>query len=346
MKKYFSLYSRKIIFEISVSFFLTAVISFGAVGCRTTDDVSKNNKFEVLNKNEEVNEADANALNEMIEENKKEAEIQKKEKKDLSNVEDPSIVFLSTEEKCSSLTGTEALKKNLQDKTVEPEYEDGRLKGWIYKEQEIYQVHTQTYHSTIIQLEPGEEMLEVPFLSEPDVWRMSRGVGVKEGKPTQFIIIKPDYSGLESTMIIITNLRVYQLTLKSYKDNYMPYVKWVYYRSIEDMDSWNSYVKNSKNKEELVNSLQAGEVNTNYLIKHSKKKPSWCPTMVFDDGKYTYIVLDEKCVNTQIPAVFKNSKEIINKQYTKNVITIYEQIEKITLKLGKDKVVITKRKDK
>ena len=167
------------------------------------------------------------------------------------------------------LEGTDALKQNLNDRIVVPEYTQGRLKGWVYREGTIYEVHCQTYHSTVIQLEPGEEMVEVPYVSETDVWRISRGVGVKNGITTQFLMIKPDYSKLESTLVILTNRRVYQILLKSYNDHYMPYVQWVYNEvsGVTDSESWKrNEASQTDSARQVAQILLDSNLNANYKI--------------------------------------------------------------------------------
>lgn len=246
-----------------------------------------------------------------------------------------------------NLEGDEALKENLKNITKLPEFQDGKLNAFRYKKGDIYQIQCQTYHSTIIQLEPGENMQEVPYISEPDVWRLSRGVGNIENQDTELLIIKPDYSGLTSTLIIVTDRRIYQMELKSYKDHYMPYVQWSYPRQVQDMQSWtNKYSAKNAVKTPFdfsVDDLQF--MSFNYSIKYRKsKKPVWCPTQVYDNGKFTYIVLDKTSLHTEVPAVFIGKRELSNKEYHNNVIVINQLIKKVTLRLGKSKVTICKKK--
>ena len=47
-----------------------------------------------------------------------------------------------------------------------------------------------------------------------------------------------------------------------------------------------------------------------------------------------------------IPTVFKGKREIVNKEVRKNIIVINELIEKVTLREGKEKVTITKKKSR
>ncbi|MBQ3801400.1 MAG: TrbG/VirB9 family P-type conjugative transfer protein [Treponema sp.] len=268
--------------------------------------------------------------------------------------------------KGKTLTGTDALNKALDDLTVVPKYEDGELRAFVFKPENIYQVHCQTYHTTIIQLQPGEEMLEVPYISETSVWKLSRGTGLVNGLPTVYLMLKPDKAQLDSTMIIITDRRVYQLQIKSYQNHYMPYCKWTY--NDEAVPVAGPLASSAAGAvaaraaaadvpaEPKPTTLQdiiaaGGTLSFNYkwdmgkastFSKKSTEKPSWYPTCVFDDGQKTYIILDEKCLNMDIPAVLENKDDIINTQVTKNCITINKLVTKIRLRLGKTVVDIEK----
>ena len=207
--------------------FIAAIIAgslFTAFSCRTTVDMEKrSDAIKADKKNDIVPEPIVAPVPE----------------KEIVYVEAPNVISGEvTGEPGAMLEGSNALKEYLKNKTELPKYFDNQLKAWIYKPESIYQIHTQVYHSTIIQLEPGEEMLETPYISEPDVWRISRGVGLKNGLATQFLIVKPDFSGLDSTLIIITNLRVYQMQLNSNKTHYLPYFNCLYNNCIEDLTSW------------------------------------------------------------------------------------------------------------
>lgn len=313
--------------------------------CTTTIDVEKENDNERISAQDDELIADGDMTDEdyMTYEEMKESDVQSA----VVFIEPPEVRYVTVGKgnESKSITGGEAVKQHVQDKTVIPEYADGHLKAWYYKPENVYQLQTQTYHSTIIQLEPGEEMMEVPYCSEPDVWRISRGIGTKDGLPTQFIIIKPDYINQVSTLIIITNRRVYQLELRSYKDRYMPYAKWVYQNQLENLPSWTAWESKKTAEVSEFSGQQAEFLSFDYKIKRPLfKRPVWTPTLVYDDGAKTYIVLDKKSLHMKIPTVFKGKKEITNKEVRKNVIVLNELIEKVTLRLGKQKVTVEKKK--
>ena len=263
-----------------------------------------------------------------------------------------AVIFLDSPEvrevedkESTTITGQEALIANLKDITVLPEYFDGRLKGWIYKEGSVYQVITQTYHSTLILFEPGEEILETPYVSEPDVWRFSRGIGLKNGVPQHHLLVKPDYSNLNSTLVVVTDRRVYQMELVSTKTTYMPTVQWLYPQTIADGETWKQYQEEKLFTEQ--GNVRRDQVSFDYKMRHSVFKiPTWLPTQVYDDGQRTYIILNDKSLLTEYPVVFNEKNEIINYRVKDNIIIIDNLIEKVTLNLDGKKVTIEKKKDK
>lgn len=259
-------------------------------------------------------------------------------------VEEPKVYELSSLPQEKNLSGTAALKQNLEDITIIPEYKDGRLQGWVYRENAVYKVICQTYHSTMILFEPGEEIVENPYISEPDVWKISRGIGQKDGLLQHHLVIKPDYSGLNSTLIVVTNKRIYQMELESTKTTYMPKVSWVYPRAIQDSESWIRWQQQKQLTTEFTG-VDPELLSFDYKMRHPVlSKPAWLPTQVYDDGVKTYIILDNMSLLTEYPVAFNERNEIINYRTKENTIIIDQLIEKVTLRLGKQKVIITKKK--
>ncbi|MBR2461617.1 MAG: TrbG/VirB9 family P-type conjugative transfer protein [Spirochaetaceae bacterium] len=259
-------------------------------------------------------------------------------------VEEPKVYELSSLPQEKNLSGTAALKQNLEDITIIPEYKDGRLQGWVYRENAVYKVICQTYHSTMILFEPGEELVENPYISESEVWKISRGIGQKDGLPQHHLVIKPDYSGLNSTLIVVTNKRIYQMELESTKTTYMPKVSWVYPRAIQDSESWIRWQQSKQLTTEFTG-VDPEVLSFDYKMRHPVlNKPNWLPTQVYDDGIKTYIILDNMSLLTEYPVAFNERNEIINYRTKENTIIIDQLIEKVTLRLGKQKVIITKKK--
>jgi type IV secretion system protein VirB9 len=211
----------------------------------------------------------------------------------------------------------------------------------------VYEIHTQPYRTTDIILEPGETVLEMPFLSEEKVWEIGAGVSRKNGQDVQHFFVKPSVSRLTTSMIIITDRRVYHLLLKSFADRFMVMVQWNYPPSMP------FHVKSDKlNTSRSINNLDRDIalvdptfLSFDYRMTYSIfKKPIWLPSRIYDDGRKTYIELDERMLNMESPVLFNHRNERINYRVHKNLVVIDELIEKVTLRRGREKVTIYKKR--
>jgi type IV secretion system protein VirB9 len=209
----------------------------------------------------------------------------------------------------------------------------------------VYEIHTQPYRTTDIQLEPGEQVLEMPFLSEEKVWEIGAGVSRKNGQDTQHFFVKPSYANLTTSMIIITDRRVYHLLLKSFADRWMVMAQWVYPGTMPytiKTEAMNRRASELTGDGLLVN---PEFLSFDYKMTYSLfKKPVWLPKRVYDDGRKTYIELDEKMLHMEAPVLFNQRNERINYRVRKNLVIIDELVEKITVRRGREKVTIIKKK--
>jgi type IV secretion system protein VirB9 len=211
----------------------------------------------------------------------------------------------------------------------------------------VYEIHTQPYRTTDIQLEPGEQVLEMPFLSEEKVWEIGAGVSRKNGLDTQHFFVKPTYANLTTSMIIITDRRVYHLLLKSFADRWMVMAQWEYPEAMPytiKTEAMNRRASELTGDGLLVN---PEFLSFDYKLTYSLfKKPAWLPKRVYDDGRKTYIELDEKMLQMEAPVLFNQRNERINYRVRKNLVIIDELIEKITIRRGREKATIVKKKYK
>jgi type IV secretion system protein VirB9 len=215
----------------------------------------------------------------------------------------------------------------------------------------VYEIHCQPYRTTDLILEPGEEVLEMPFLSEDKVWEIGAGVSRKNGLDVQHFFLKPSITALTTSMIIITNRRVYHLLLKSYGDRYMTMVQWEYparFPFVIKQDAMNEQNRRING----VNTLAQDAVlvdpqflSFDYRMTYSVfKKPLWLPRRIYDDGRKTYIELDQGMLNMESPVLFNKRNERINYRVNKNLIIIDGLIEKVTLRRGKEKITVVKKR--
>lgn len=242
--------------------------------------------------------------------------------------------------------GKDAVKASTEGSIKEPEKFKNGAMWYDYDETFTYEIFCQAYRVTDLVLEPGEQVLEMPFLSENQVWEIGAGVSRQGMTDVQHFFLKPSMSGLTTSMIIITDKRIYHLLLKSFKDAYMSIVRWNYPNSMPFKVS-SAYVGNFS----LTGQAQKDETAFNpkylsfdYKMKYSLfHKPVWLPTLVFDDGRKTYIRMNETVLHRESPALFNNKNELINYRVDGNLIIIDQLIDKVTLKRTREKVIITKK---
>ena len=335
-----------------VVYFIAGVL---LTSCTTTESLGVPNDFKresngnSLEEEEQLNEADEN--NFLTQEELKVQDI----KDTIVYVEHPVYVpedkssTVSATERSEDrkiLKGIEAVTDSLSKATKSPEnYKSGTF-YYQYNENFVYEVYAQPYHLTDIILEPGEIVIGTPLLSEDEsVWELTAGVAREPstGEDIQHLFVKPAYSRQDSTLVIITDRRVYHFRLKSYSDTHMAMVKFTYPLSK------NNWAKKSdeQNGRSIENSyLRVSDpslLSFDYKIKYSKfKKPDFLPTRVYDDGQYTYIHVNEIVLQKKLPVLFNEKNEIVNYSVHGNIFVIPRLIDKVTLRLGKEKVVIQK----
>jgi len=242
-------------------------------------------------------------------------------------------------ESAIAISGKEGVVKSLTEITKVPEYSNGRLKRYSYHPDFVYEIHCQPFHMSDVELMPGESAIEEPYISEPDVWQIAKGESYRDGKKVIHYFIKPDYSGLDSNMVLITDFHVYHLRLKSFSDYSMPIIRWTYPLDVtKEMEQ--------KREEQRVERSGSGfeYYSFNYKIKKSAfLHVSWEPKQVYDDGRKTYIIIDEQALHQELPALYNEKKEIVNYRVDKNTLIVDGLIRKMTLRLGKQKITIQKK---
>jgi type IV secretion system protein VirB9 len=248
------------------------------------------------------------------------------------------------------LTGADSVAASFKESLQIPMRFVNGIMYYPWDDSFVYEIHCQPYRTTDIELEPGEQVIEMPFLSEEKVWEIGAGVSQKNGQDVQHFFVKPAYSKLTTSMIIITDRRVYHLLLKSFADRFMVMVQWTYpspwpftvkTNKMDSKKGLNSYTKDTS----PAALVDPAFLSFDYKMKYSIfSKPNWIPQRVYDDGSKTYIQLDDRILHSESPVLFNKRNEVINYRVNKNLIIIDELIEKVTLRINKDKVTIYKKK--
>lgn len=324
------------------------------ISCSSTQDMEKN-----INR-EDFYDRENSSVEESIQ--KDEAEMKGymiQEELKVQDIEDTVVyidrpVYIPVQKDVPELekgyrTGYDAVVDSQKRATVRPEnYKDGTF-WYTYDDNLVYEIYAQPYHLTDIVLEKGEIVKNDPLFSEDDsVWELTAGVSVDPatGEDVQHFFVKPAYSKLDSSLIIITNRRVYHLRIKSYADTHMAIVRFTYPRRK------NQYAQTPEEKEksrtaenDYIRISNPALLSFDYKIKYSMfDKPEFLPTRVYDDGQSTYIQVQDIVLQKKLPVLFNEKNEIENYSVNKNVFTVPRLINKLTLRLGKQKVIIEKKK--
>ena len=166
------------------------------------------------------------------------------------------------------------------------------------------------------------------------------------GEDVQHFFIKPARLKLDSTLIIITNRRVYHFRIKSFSDTHMAMVKFTYPERRNVYARAKDTAENGRSVESDFIKISNPEfLSFDYKIKYSMfKTPEFLPKRVYDDGQSTYIQVDDIVLHKKLPVLFNEKNEIENYSVKKKVFVVPRLINKLTLRLGKEKVTIEKKK--
>ncbi|MDR1107113.1 MAG: TrbG/VirB9 family P-type conjugative transfer protein [Treponema sp.] len=246
-------------------------------------------------------------------------------------------------------TGRTAVQQSNRAGILEPAEYSRAAMIYDYHADWVYEIYTQPLRASDIRLEPGEQALEAPFISDSARWMLGAGVSREAGLPVQHIYVKPTEISIEASLIINTDKRVYHIILKSFRDVHMPMVRWRY----PETGMPHNFISSPETRTPGAAADAAMEIagidprflSFNYRIGYRLgRKPKWLPVLVYDDARKTYITFPEQVLQLELPAVFENRNDIINYRVVENLIIIDKLIEKITVKIEKISIIIEKKK--
>ncbi len=327
------------------NFFVISIIALVFGSCKTTDFETLGTEAEeetavYENVEEEESENFDEVQEYLIQERIKEVDIPKT----VVYVEKPVYYPLEEEKGKPELKGKDAARQSTEEAIQTPEKWNNGTMYYDFDSDFTYEIYCQPYRVTDLILEPGEQVIEMPFLSEEKVWEIGAGVSQSGGVDTQHFFLKPAYSGLTTSFIIITDKRVYHMLLKSFKDCYMTQVRWNYPNTMPFNLKTDAMEEKINKVSKDTTAVDPAYLSFDYKMSYSAfKKPYWLPTRVYDDGKHTYICMNETVLHMTSPVLFNNRNERINYSVNKNLIVINELIEKVTMRVGNQKVTIKKK---
>jgi type IV secretion system protein VirB9 len=195
-----------------------------------------------------------------------------------------------------------------------------------------------------IELESGESVNEI-LVGDSARWLVESG---SSGGGTTHVFIKPVDVGLETSMVITTNKRVYHMQLVSREAGFTPYVGFLYESQLQPV------LKREAQEKEWRTALMDGQpldmsnLNFHYNVQGSAP---WKPVMVYDDGLKLYIRLPESSRRGEVPALMiRKGKEntLVNYRLKQNTFEVDGLFDHVVLISGigrqQEKVDITKDK--
>ena len=256
----------------------------------------------------------------------------------------------------------ETVASAMSQGVMKPKDYNGAMMLYDYDQMLVYQVFTMPLRVTDIYLEPGEKVIEQPFCGDTTRWNIGGGVSKTAGADTQHLYLKPSEEGLETTLIVNTDRRIYHLIIKSFKDTFMLAVMWRYpgspghpgasmpYDFLSGNEKKNGTDPASRQSGNQTEGSQAAFaidpalMSSDYKVSYPKNNPpEWLPTMVLDDGAKTYIVLPDTVIHHELPAVFGENGELVNFRVKDNLVVIDRLMRKMQLKLRDVTVEIKKK---
>ena len=331
-------------------FTFVSIMTVMFTSCKTVD-VEKSMKIDLAEENKELKEQleKANeALSVYVKEDEYEYDVEPKlipfykyiviDKNEYNP--DPDI---------NKLEGVDAVKQSYKDSIVSLKDFTGGMSEFDYNENYQFPIFTRKLSMTTIILNADESMsVEDVFLSDSESWEITGDVWPSPEGSRQLIMIKPKIDGLETNMLIVTDKRLYHFVLYSTKKDYQPMVKFRYPAERKFITKNTIKAK----PEKIVTSYGEADldlVSFNYKIRVPifQKKVDWVPNPVYDDGSFTYIQLPETVLQKEFPVIYENGRDIVNYEIhpTKhNLIIVNKLIEKLTLRVGKRKITIVKKK--
>ena len=161
-----------------------------------------------------------------------------------------------------------------------------------------------------VELEPREMVNEI-VVGDSARWQVESG---SAGASTH-LFIKPIDVGLESSAVVTTDRRVYHLRLVSRKNDYTPYVGFVYADDLRRQVAANQAQQQRQQKWKSTEDQGGATTDLsklNFAYDVSGSAP-WKPERVYDDGRKMYIQLPSSTGSGEMPALLvkKGQKDVL-----------------------------------
>jgi type IV secretion system protein TrbG len=152
-----------------------------------------------------------------------------------------------------------------------------------------------------VALQPGEQVSSVN-LGDSVRWLVEPAISGTGPYSIQHLVIKPLDVGLDTSLVVTTNLRTYHMRLRSHRTDFMPSVSFTYpeeaaakWAALRRMQVQERQVKTIPETGEYL-----GDLDFNYAVTGNAP---WKPVRVYNDGKKTIIEMPKTMSQTEAPTL-------------------------------------------
>jgi len=180
-----------------------------------------------------------------------------------------------------------------------------------------------------IELEPGEVVNEI-LVGDTTRWQVESGLA---GNITH-IFVKPLDAGLQTSLVLTTDRRVYHIKLVAQKENYNPYVGFLYQGQAKVLAKQEQREKQWATGEMDGQTVDLSGLDFGYRVTG---KAPWKPVQVFNDGRQTFIRLPESAARSEVPvllALMGRREQIVNYRVHLNTFIVDGLFEHLVLVSG------------
>jgi type IV secretion system protein TrbG len=205
----------------------------------------------------------------------------------------------------------------------------------------------------VIELEPGE-LVSSRIAGDTERWEINPATAGVDGK-TPLIVVKPRDCDITTNVVLVTDRRLYDLTLDSPpckaratnpQQTYARHVR--FYYPDETVATW---AKPTPEPPVRIGP-DALALNFHYEVKKDRQFP-WVPDQVFDDGTRVYIKLPQDARSTVAPVLFvlegDGAKTLVNYSFvggdTYVTDRLFDRAELVAGIDGKERRAVIERKE-
>jgi type IV secretion system protein TrbG len=197
-----------------------------------------------------------------------------------------------------------------------------------------------------VELQSGETLVGEPHIGDSVRWNISPALYGKGESSTTVIIVKPQAPGLDTSLLITTDRRVYYLRLVSKPEDYTARVAFAYPNDELAEQKWKDHLlqqEQEKREASRISELAPDAVesmNFSYVVKGDE---ALRPVQVFDDGAKTYIRMKSDLIHREAPVLVvvgtDGKSEMLNYRVKADMYIADRLFERAQLVLGAGKKV-------